>query len=338
MMTHMRREALQAPDCVARLLEAEAETVSALAQAIRTGHAGPWLTVARGSSDCAAAYFATAMALLNGRIVSSLPPSLVTVYGARLILDNACLVAFSQSGQSPDLLAVVENLHAGRGRTVAFVNDMDSPLARLVGCAVPLHAWPETAVAATKSVIAEFVGGAFLAAELAGPGTLRQAFAELPSQLRAAMQGDNSSVAQSLADAANLFVIGRGLGLSVAQEIALKFKETCGIHAEALSSAELRHGPMALLDEQSHALLLTLAGPGETELLDCAGFLRTQGVTVQTVGHQASASLTLPPTSGYVLNPVCALAALYPVVDEVALLRHRNPDAPLRIQKVTLTL
>jgi glucosamine--fructose-6-phosphate aminotransferase (isomerizing) len=203
---------------------------------------------------------------------------------------------------------------------------------------VPLHAWPETAVAATKSVIAEFVGGAFLAAELAGPGTLRQAFAELPSQLRAAMQGDNSSVAQSLAGAANLFVIGRGLGLSVAQEIALKFKETCGIHAEALSSAELRHGPMALLDEQSHALVLTLAGPGETELLDCAGFLRTQGVTVQTVGHQASASLTLPPTSGYVLNPVCALAALYPVVDEVALLRHRNPDAPLRIQKVTLTL
>ena len=336
-MTLMRREALQAPDCVASFLEAEAQHLATLAQAMRAG-SGPWLTVARGSSDAAAAYFATTMALLNGRIVSSLPPSLVTVYRAKLQFDGAWLVAFSQSGQSPDLLAVVDSLHAGGGRTVAFVNDMDSPLARLAQWSVALHAWPETAIAATKSVVAEFVAGVRLAAELAEPNTLRQAFADLPAQLRAAMQLDTSVVVQNLAGAAHLFVVGRGLGMSAAQEIALKFKETCGLHAEALSAAELRHGPMALMDEHSHALVLTLPGPGESELLACADFLKVQGVTVQTVGPQAAADLYLPPASDKLLDPVCALAALYMAVDDVARLRGRNPDAPPRIQKVTLTL
>jgi glucosamine--fructose-6-phosphate aminotransferase (isomerizing) len=334
----MRREALQSPDCVARFLQLETPRVRQLAQAMQATLGGACLTVARGSSDCAAAYFSCAMAVLNGRLVMSLPPSLVTVYGAPLDLRKAWLVAFSQSGQNPDLLAVAGAVDRHGRQTAAFVNDIASPLAQAVQWPVALHAWPEDAVAATKSVITQFVAGATLAAALGGSDTVSQALLGLPDQLRRSTQVDALKTAGALALANKLFVIGRGLGLPVAQEIALKFKETCGIHAEAISSAELKHGPMEVMDAQSHALVLAPCGPGESEQLDCAAFLKKEGVATYTVGTCQSADIQLVPTWHFILQPVCALAKLYPLVDQVARLRDRNPDTPKRIQKVTHTL
>ena len=338
MTTNMRREAKESPDCVAKFLESETTGIEKLAQAMRSSPGGACLTVARGSSDCAAAYFSTAMALLTGRLVTSLPPSLVSVYHAPLNFGDAWLVAFSQSGQSPDLLAVAHAFGAKNLRTAAFVNDMASPLAHAVKWPIALHAWPEKAVAATKSVIAQFVGAARLAAALCKSGNTSHAFVGLPEQLRASTQVDSLLTANILAKASNLFVIGRGPGYPVAQEIALKFKETCGIHAEAISSAELKHGPMELMDARTHALVLALAGPGEAELLECAAFLKGEGVQVQIAGTHISADIQLVPASHFVLHPACALATLYPLVDDVARLRQRNPDTPKRIQKVTHTL
>ena len=120
MTTNMRREAKESPDCVAKFLESETTGIEKLAQAMRSSPGGACLTVARGSSDCAAAYFSTAMALLTGRLVTSLPPSLVSVYHAPLNFGDAWLVAFSQSGQSPDLLAVAHAFGAKNLRTAAL--------------------------------------------------------------------------------------------------------------------------------------------------------------------------------------------------------------------------
>lgn len=338
MTTDMRREALESPDCVANFLESESPKIEQLARAIRSSSGGALLTVARGSSDCAAAYFSTAMALLNGRLVTSIPPSLVSVYRAPLDFSNTWLVAFSQSGQSPDLLAVAHAFGTHNPRTAAFLNDMTSPLMDVVKWPIALHAWPEKAVAATKSVIVQFVGGARLSAALGDPGKLSQAFVNLPEQLRASARVDASRTANVLATAGNLFVIGRGPGLPVAQEIALKFKETCGIHAEAISSAELKHGPMELMDAQTHALVLALRGPAEAELLACAAFLKSEGVPVQIAGTSPVADIQLVPASQFILQSACALATLYPLVDDIARIRKRDPDSPNRIQKVTRTL
>lgn len=338
MTTDMRREANESPDCVAKFLEMESGKVEALARAIRSSPRGTFLTLARGSSDCAAAYFSTAMALLNGQLVTTLPPSLVSVYHAPLSYSDAWLVAFSQSGQSPDLLAVAHAFGSQSSRSIAFVNDTTSPLANAVSWPIALHAWPEQAVAATKSVVTQFVGAARLAAALCESGEASQAFVNLPQQLLASTLVDSLASASALATASNLFVIGRGPGLSVAQEIALKFKETCGIHAEAISSAELKHGPMEVLGAQTHTLVLALEGPGKDELLACATFLKSEGVPVQIVGSIASADIRVVPASHFVLHPVCALTTLYLLVDDVARLRERNPDSPKRIQKVTLTL
>ena len=338
MSTDMRREALQSPDCVARFLEQEIPRVRQLAQAMKATPGSTCMTLARGSSDCAAAYFSSAMALLNGRLVTSLPPSLVTIYGAPLNFSEAWLVAFSQSGQSPDLLAVAGAVGRHTRQTVAFVNDVASPLAHAVQWAIALHAWPEEAVAATKSVISQFVAGATLAAAMGENDAVSHALFGLPDQLSLSTQVDSLPTAGELARTNNLFVIGRGPGLPVAQEIALKFKETCGIHAEAISSAELKHGPMEVMDAQSHALVLALPGPGETELLECAAFLKKEGVSVHTVGTHRATDIQLVLASHFILQPVCALAALYPLVDDVARLRQRNPDMPKRIRKVTHTL
>jgi len=291
----MRREAKESPDCVAKFLESETTGIEKLAQVMRSSPGGACLTVARGSSDCAAAYFSTAMALLTGRLVTSLPPSLVSVYHAPLNFSDGWLVAFSQSGQSPDLLAVADAFGAHNLRTAAFVNDIASPLAHAVKWPIALHAWPEKAVAATKSVIAQFVGGARLAAALGGAIDISLNFGSLPEKLRLSSQVDSLPTAFKLAKSRNLFVIGRGPGFPVAQEIALKFKETCGIHAEAISSAELRHGPMEMMDSQTDALVLALEGPGEAQLLECAAFLKGEGIPVQIVGSHASADVHLVP-------------------------------------------
>src|SRR5262245_25133075 len=158
----MRREAGEAPQRVAVLLEREAAHFAELGADLRQRPPLSLLTVARGSSDHAAHYMAYLVMARLGRLVTSLPMSLVTLYRSRLVVDGLVALAFSQSGQSPDLVAPMRHVHERGGRTVAFVNEATSPLARAVQHAVPLHAGEERSVAATKSFIAQMVAGAAL--------------------------------------------------------------------------------------------------------------------------------------------------------------------------------
>ena len=117
-------------------------------------------------------------------------------------------------------------------------------------------------MAATKSYLASLAALLQLAAYWKQDSSLRAALDLLPDALREAWQCDWSAVTEGLVDATNLFVLGRGLGLGAAQEAALKFKETCSLHAEAYSSAEVKHGPMALVDRGFP--VLAFAQPDET--------------------------------------------------------------------------
>src|SRR4029077_14707969 len=162
-------------------------------------------------------------------------------------LSGTVMLAISQSGASPDLLAAVASARAAGARIVALVNAESSPLAQLADDLLPLHAGPERSVAATKSYIASLAALAQLVASWSEDHELTAALRETPALLARAWQLDWSAAVARLVTATNLYVIGRGIGLGVAQGAALKFKEACGLHAEALSAAELRHGPMALV-------------------------------------------------------------------------------------------
>ena len=332
-------EAREAPLAVARALAADREALAALGHALRASPPAAVLTVARGSSDHAAHFMAYLVMARLGRLVTSLPMSLVTLYSSRLQCEGLLSIAFSQSGQSPDLVAPQRFFRDGGARTVAVVNDAQSPLAQAAQWVLPLHAGAETSVAATKSYIAQMVAGARLVAQWQDDASLQRAIGTLPESLGEAAWADWSPLVHALAEADRLFVIGRGLGLAVAMEAALKFKEVCGIQAEAFSGAEVKHGPMALIDEGYPLLVFAPRGPAQAGLLALADDMRGRGARVLVAAPAGTPGAELPLIgAGHEdLDPITAVQSFYPAVEALARARGLDPDSPRHLSKVTRT-
>ena len=339
MNSRMLSEAREAPLAVARALAADREALAALGHALRAAPPAAVLTVARGSSDHAAHFMAYLVMARLGRLVTSLPMSLVTLYSSRLQCEGLLSIAFSQSGQSPDLVAPQRFFREGGARTVAVVNDPESPLAQAAQWVLPLHAGAETSVAATKSYIAQLVAGARLVAQWQSDAALQRAIDTLPEALEDAAWADWSPMVDALAEADRLFVIGRGLGLAVAMEAALKFKEVCGIQAEAFSGAEVKHGPMALIDEGYPLLVFAPRGPAQAGLLALADEMRGRGARVLGAAPPGTrgAELPLMAAGNEDLDPITAVQSFYPAVEALARARGLDPDAPRHLSKVTKT-
>ncbi len=340
MTSRMARELAEAPARVRTLLERHEPPYRALAEALRTRPPAFALTVARGSSDHAATYAAALFGILAGRVTASLPPSLITRYGARPEMRGAFALAVSQSGRSPDLVAALERARAGGARCAALLNDTASPLAALAHHVLPQAAGPEGSVAATKSVLCTMAGIALLAALWAEEEGLRTALAALPDRLAHALSCDWRPALAPLAGASSLFVVARGPALGIAQEMALKFKETAGLHAEAVSAAEIRHGPRAALAPATPVLALALADPGGEDSRSLAAELAGEGGTVLCAAAAPGPGLhlPLPPPLHPLLDPLVALQAFYPLAEALARARGRDPDRPPGLSKVTRTL
>ena len=339
MNTQMLNEALEAPAAVARQLAHNDKEYSAFGEFLRAQAPSAILTVARGSSDHAASFMAYLIMARLGRLVTSLPMSLITLYHSRIRCDGLVSMAFSQSGQSPDLVAPIRVFSDGGACTAAFVNDPDSPLARAVQWLFPLHAGAETSVAATKSFIAQLVAGVRVVAAWQPDPVLQAALLNLPAALARAASADWSVAVETLRPVDRLLVVGRGSGLSVALEAALKFKETCGIQAEAFSGAEIKHGPMALIDEGYPLLVLAPRGPAQAGLLALADEMRARGARVLLAAPPGTAGANLPvaQTESIELDPISMVQSFYTMVEALARARGMNPDQPRHLAKVTRT-
>ena len=339
MITRMLREALEAPDAVARQLALNDGLYRAFGAHLREQPPQSILTLARGSSDHAAHFMAYLIMARLGRLVTSLPMSLLTLYQSPIACQGVLSLAFSQSGQSPDLVEPTRFFSDGGACTAAFVNHPESPLAHAAQWVFPLHASAETSVAATKSFIVQLVAGAGLVASWQQDEALQAALAALPEVLTRAATADWTSGLATLSKTERLFVIGRGPGLSVALEAALKFKETCGIQAEAFSGAEIQHGPMALIEEGYPLLVLALRGPAQAGLLALAQQMRERGARVLLAAPEGTPNVNLPivPTASTDLDPISAIQSFYPMVEALARDRGMNPDHPPYLAKVTRT-
>jgi glucosamine--fructose-6-phosphate aminotransferase (isomerizing) len=338
-MSRMLDEAREAPEAVAHQLRQDRERWHAFGAGLRRQPPSSLLTIARGSSDHAAHYAAYLIMARLGRLVTSMPMSLVTLYQSEIRSEGLASFAFSQSGQSPDLVGPTRYFRERGAVTCAFVNDPDSPLAQAAQWLFCLHAGQERSVAATKSFIAQLVAGARLVASWQDDAALAAALEELPRALQRAAQADWSPAVEALQQADRLFVVGRGLGLPVAMEAALKFKETCGIQAEAFSGAEIQHGPMALVEEGYPILLFAPRGPAQAGLLELAGAMRERGARVLLAAPAGTpeAKLVLAESALPELDPVCAIQSFYPMVEALARARGNDPDRPPHLQKVTKT-
>jgi glutamine---fructose-6-phosphate transaminase (isomerizing) len=334
----MLKEALASAEAVAAQL-ADTSYVEALAVRLSARPRDVALTVARGSSDHAASYFASLAMSRLGVPVASLPMSVATLQQAPLRVREQLAIAFSQSGKSPDLVGTMAALRDAGALTVAAVNAPQSPLADVCEWQLPLVAGPEVSVAATKSYIAMLSVSAQLVARWQRDAALLDALRTLPDALQKAGVLDWSPAVDELRGVERMIVIGRGLGLAIAQEAALKLKETSGIQAEAFSSAEVRHGPMELIDRDYPLLVFALPGPEQAGMLQLARDMRARGARVLLAAPDGVAERTLPlvSTANAALDPIAAILSFYVMAAGLAAARGRNPDAPRHLNKVTET-
>jgi glutamine---fructose-6-phosphate transaminase (isomerizing) len=339
----MAQEAQDAADIVRRQLLANDPDVARLAQRLRNANPQHIVTIARGSSDHAASFFAYLVMARLGRWVTSLPMSLVTMEQAPLSGKNVAAFAFSQSGKSPDLVAPIELLRNDGAMTTSFVNVTDSPLARAAEFTIPLLAGPERSVAATKSFIAQLAASVHVIAAWSEDQVLLHALNQISATLSNAQSYWGNAANSVFIDTERLFVIARGAGLAIAEEAALKFKETCGIQAEAFSGAEVKHGPMALIEEGYPLLIFALRGPTQSGLVSLAHEMRLRGARVllaaPTDGSVSADEIDLPitPAAHPVLDAMSAIQSFYYLVESLSRARGMNPDAPRFLSKVTLT-
>ncbi|MFM0250475.1 SIS domain-containing protein [Paraburkholderia sediminicola] len=334
----MLKEALASAETVAAQLR-EPSRVEALAAKLAQQPRHVALTIARGSSDHAASYFASLTMSRLGVPVASLPMSVATLQQAPLQVRDQLALAFSQSGKSPDLVGTMEALRKAGALTVAAVNAPNSPLADACEFHLPLMAGPELSVAATKSYIAMLSISAQLVAHWQKDDALLNALNTLPDALQAAGKLDWSKAVDELRGIERMIVIGRGLGLAIAQEAALKLKETSGIQAEAFSSAEVRHGPMELIDRDYPLLVFAPRGPEQAGLLQLARDMQARGarVLLAAPADVPEATLPLATTAHAALDPIAAILSFYVMAAGLAAARGRNPDAPRHLNKVTET-
>lgn len=338
--TLMYREAHESADVVARQFAANEAAVSALVRELRAQPPRFIVTCARGSSDHAAAYAKYVFETQLGIVTASASPSVTSVYAAPQQWQGALFIAISQSGKSPDLLRNAEAAKIAGARVVALVNVADSPLAALADTVIPLHAGPERSVAATKSYLAALAAVLHLCARWRGDGELGTALQALPDALRAGWGADWSALVDGLAGAHNLFVVGRGYGLGIALEAALKFKETCGLHAEAFSAAEVKHGPMALVGPDFPVLCFAQDDDTLEGTLAVAREFRGRGAQVFVAAPGLHGAGSLPVAGGLpaLCTPLLAIQSFYRAASALALRRGFNPDVPPHLDKVTETV
>ncbi|HVZ15416.1 MAG TPA: SIS domain-containing protein [Bauldia sp.] len=337
----MLAEAREAPAAAARAIAANAGACQTLAARLRAKPPRFVVTCARGSSDSVATYASYLIELTLGIVTASVGPSVSSIYGARLDMRDTLFLAISQSGRSPDLLALTESAHRDGALTVAVLNDETSPLAALADVVLGVKAGPERSVAATKSYLASLATVLQFVTAWHGEDGLAEAVKSLPEALARAANADWQVGLPVLARATNLYVVGRGVGYAAAQEAALKLKETCGLHAEAISAAELMHGPLALAGPTFPVLAIGQNDAAVPALRQLLASVSMQEAPILTAAPGRDWPGTMLPVADGLhpfVQPIAAIQSFYGLVEMVARARGRDPDHPAHLHKVTETI
>jgi glucosamine--fructose-6-phosphate aminotransferase (isomerizing) len=333
----MAAEMAEQPDVLGRLA-AERAALVARVRAVVPAHVAGTVLIARGSSDHAAIFGRYAIELASGRPVALSAPSLHTLYGATVDYSGNLAEAVIQSGRTPDIVAVAKTLARSGARTVAVTNSPSSPLGAAVEVTIPLDAGEERAVPATKTFTAQLAAFSFVAEAVGRVSWGDSDWRRLPEQVSAALDDDESprAAARAIGDAGGLLVVGRGFMFAVALEAALKLKETAGILAEGYSAADLRHGPIAVVQTGVPVLAFRTSGPAAKDMDDLIRSLRDKGAQVITVSDE-NGDIPLPRNAPEPLALIPAAVRAQQIALELARLRGMDPDSPAGLSKVTLT-
>jgi glucosamine--fructose-6-phosphate aminotransferase (isomerizing) len=246
----LHSEIFEQPERIKSLLASQKKTVERIAAAIQKQDVQYVFLAARGTSDNAGRYANYLLGAHNGFPLALAAPSLFTYYKKPPRLKNALVIGISQSGQSPDIVSVLDEGKRQGCLTLAITNDERSPLAKSADFVMDIQAGREKAVAATKTYTSQLMSVAMLSAALSGDGSHWEELSEIPRWMKSALKQDAliEDAAQRYRYIDQTVVLGRGFNYATAFEWALKLKELTYIIAEPYSSADFAHGPIAMVE------------------------------------------------------------------------------------------
>jgi glucosamine--fructose-6-phosphate aminotransferase (isomerizing) len=340
----MEDEIKQTPHIITEQLKKNKPILMKLKNKLKKNPPSFILTVARGSSNCAALFAKYLFETKMGIITASCAPSVITMYNSKLKLKNSLVLAISQSGASPDICEMMRFAKKQKAITVAILNETDSPLGKIADFVIPMHAKKEKATAATKSFLASLAILLHLTALLTNDTKLLNCLYKLPHYIIKTLKEDWTEAVDTLKKEKSVYVIGRGYNFPIAMEAALKLKEVANIHAEAFSAAEFMHGPISIIKDHFPIILFSQKKPLFQSINKIINTIKgMHGKTIlilpQDLIKNAKADILLktPPSLHILCDPLIIIAAFYHMTVQLAIEKKLNPDHPKNLKKITKT-
>jgi len=345
--SELLNEIYEQPEAIRGMLKAESERVAQISRQLSPRTFSYALVAARGTSDNAARYGQYILGAINRLPVALAAPSLFTRYHSPPRLSGALVIGISQSGQSPDIVSVIEEGRRQGVPTIAITNDLESPLALAAEYKIGLGVGKEHSVAATKTYTAQLTALALLAFSLKGTPIQLDPLETIPEALEQALHSEPQAqeAAKILAESDHTIFIGRGFNYSTAHEISLKCKELANIQAEPYSSADFLHGPIAIVNQGFPVNLISIGDTFRDELNSLGNILRRRGAKLITIGdvpldgHVAGQDMFIPVPAGLPewLSPIPAIIPGQLLAYHLTKRRGFDPDQPRSLLKITLT-
>jgi glucosamine--fructose-6-phosphate aminotransferase (isomerizing) len=344
-MSWLETELREQPNALQRLLEQQRASARGAARLFRERDVRYVLIASRGSSSNVARYAQYLLGRAHRVPVMFATPSLYTIYGQPPRLDGALVIGISQSGASPDVVAVLAEARAQGCPTLVLTNDIESPLARTAEAVLPIEAGEEHAVAATKTYLNSLGAIALLFAEIADDTVAREELAAMPDALAAQIELSltEESPLEAYRNAVGLTVVARGVNYGTGYEIALKIRELSGLVTEAYSPADLMHGPIAAIQPGWPVVVVAPSGPARPSVEEIVAPLRARGAglvaisDVHAVLRRAQTKLRLAPGVPEWLSPLTSVVPGQVTALRLTRLRGLDLDHPVGLRKVTLT-
>jgi len=342
----LHSEIFEQPERLASLLDKQKQTVLEIAKAIQARNVQYAFLAARGTSDNAGRYANYLWGAHNGLPLALATPSLFTYYQSPPKLQNALVVGISQSGQSPDIVSVLEEGRKQNCLTLAITNIPDSPLAKAADFVLDIQAGAEKAVAATKTYTTELMAIAMLSAALSNSDEQWEQLASVPEWVQYVLNLDEeiAQMTQRYRYMSHCVVLGRGFNYSTAYEWALKLKELTYVIAEPYSSADFQHGPIAMVEGGFPILAIAPKGKVHDTMVEMLTRLRKDRNAELVVISDDADTLTLaqspiqlPPQIPEWLTPLVGVLPAQLFACHLTQVKGYDTEKPRNITKVTET-
>ena len=342
--THTYREIHEQPQVIERFIRNERRTIEELARAIQSRQVSHVVIAARGTSDNAGRYAQYLLGAI-GLSVGLATPSLFSIYQQPPRIGKALVMGISQSGKSPDIVAVLAEARRQGALTAVITNEPQSELAGHGDIVVDLEAGPEKAVAATKTYTAELAAIALLGASLAGNQEMLADLQKTSAAMAQTLEMDAiiSQIASRYRYMERSVVIGRGYNYATAFELALKLKELTYSIVEPYSSADFLHGPLAMIELGFPVIVIAPSGKMQAGMQDLVTTLNEKGAEVIAISDNpgilagSRIPLGLPVSVQEWLSPITAIVPGQLLAMHIAHARDFEVDAPRGLKKVTET-